>query len=76
MIGTATVSEVSPDSLAQRLLSFRATADISNFKKKMTFEHEILYRFRNKGEVTFEGADSLVDLKARHPHSSVWNMVF
>lgn len=44
--------------------------------KNLTFQHKIQYGFCIEGQMTFQGADSLVDVKATHPHSSKWNMVF
>lgn len=72
--------KVDLDILAQRLLSFDRQQplrrDIKHQGKKLTFEHEIQYGFCIEGEMTFQGADSPVDVKATHPHSSMWNMVF
>lgn len=65
---------------AQRLLSFdrqqSLRGDVKHQGRKLTFGHEIQYGFCIEGWMTFQGADSLVDVKATHPHSSVWNMVF
>lgn len=66
--------------LAQRLLSFGAQRslrkDMKHQGKNLTFQHEIQYGFCIEGQMTFQEADSLVDVKATHPHGSKWNMVF